>query len=121
MCPLPNNLLGAAIQPFQFRLRTDQLPDCSVFPTGCGVFTGVSGTAPNRVFYVEWRASYLGTIGSRGTANFEVALYENNASFFDVLYGITTDTVSRVVSGVQASNAGPATTSRVSRVRSRTD
>ena len=41
------------------------------------------GTAPNRIFYIEWRTSY---IDRPGTADFEVALYENNSSFYDVLY-----------------------------------
>jgi hypothetical protein len=107
-CPLPSVVLDAAIQPFQGDLRTDAQPDCSVFSTGCGVFTSVAGTAPNRIFYIEWRTTY---VDRPGTADFEVALYENNSSFFDVLYEITADMGSGEVSGVQASNfVGPATT-----------
>jgi hypothetical protein len=80
LCPLPNSHLGMAILPYLGDLRTDQAPDCSNFAGGCGVFTSVSGTAPNQVFNIEWRAAYH---GRTGTANFEVRLYENRSSFFD--------------------------------------
>ena len=48
-----------------------------------GIFTSVSGTAPNRVFNIEWRAQYF---PGSGTANFELRLYEGQ-SRFDVIYG----------------------------------
>jgi hypothetical protein len=41
-CRLPSVVLDAAIQPFQGDLRTDAQADCSVFSTGCGVFTSVA-------------------------------------------------------------------------------
>ena len=56
-------------------LRTDAQPGCSVFPGAtCGIFTSVSGVAPNRIFNIEWRAVYAATPAS--IANFEVRLFE---------------------------------------------
>jgi len=47
----------------------------SITCNGCGIFTTVTGTAPNRIFYVEWRTQYF----NQNTAllDYEVALYEN--------------------------------------------
>ena len=45
---------------------------CSNFASGCGVFTSVSGTAPNRIFNIEWRAVYFAD--HTQTANFEIRL-----------------------------------------------
>ena len=36
--------------------RTDAVSGC----TGCGIFTTTTGTAPNRVFRVEYRTTYFG-------------------------------------------------------------
>src|SRR5207302_1932953 len=52
------------------------LAGCSAFTSGCGVFTSVSGTAPNRIFNIEWRAVYFNATGS--SANFEARLYEGS-------------------------------------------
>src|SRR5438552_5835323 len=68
-CPLPDVNIDEAILPYQHDLMTDAEPDCSVFTGGCGVFSSVTCTAPNRFFYTEWRAAYF---GSSGRANFEV-------------------------------------------------
>src|SRR6266536_4890590 len=59
-------------------LRTDlALSGCSAYPGGtCGIFTSVSGTAPNRIFNIEWRAVLFGNNASR--CNFELRLSENN-------------------------------------------
>jgi hypothetical protein len=50
---------------------------------GKGIFTSVQGTAPNRVFNVEWRARYY---SGGGSLNFEVRLFEDN-SHFEVVFG----------------------------------
>jgi hypothetical protein len=106
-CPYPNQFFGATIFPYQDDLRTDAQPDCSVFTSGCGVFTSVTGTAPNREFNIEWRTAYF---GRPGTANFEIRFYENDPTFFDIFYGSTVDNGLDEGSGVQASASGPATT-----------
>src|SRR6476659_4235129 len=106
---LPSTLWSRAIFPYQDDLRTDANPGCSGFPGGnCGVFTSVTGSAPNRQFNIEWRAVHFSD--TTAPANFEVVFYENDSSFFDVFYGVTTDNCIDETSGVQASSSGSATT-----------
>jgi hypothetical protein len=66
--------------------------------TGNGIFTSVTGVAPNRVFNIEWRAAYYSAPTS--PVNFEVRLYENSASF-DVIYGTVTQSGASSTEGVQ--------------------
>src|SRR5205814_5617011 len=85
--------------------------DYTIFPywddlylvnSGFGIFTSISGTAPNRIFNVEWRAQYFpGT----GTANFELRLYEGQTRF-DVIYGTVTNGNASATAGVQRENDG---------------
>jgi hypothetical protein len=49
---------------------------CSTWANGCGIFTSVSGTAPNRIFNIEWHV--VSREDNSLTGNFEVRLYENN-------------------------------------------
>ena len=71
--------------------------DLYTLNSGFGIFTSVSGTAPNRIFNIEWRAQYYpGT----GTADFEVRLYEGQPRF-DVIYGTLTNGNSSATAGVQ--------------------
>ena len=85
-------------------LRTDPQPGCASFSGGeCGVFTSVTGGAPNRIFNIEWRA----VVYTDNTApqNFEVRLYENDPNErFDVVLGTLTPPIyaeREWVSGVQ--------------------
>jgi hypothetical protein len=60
---------------------------CSTWVNGCGIFTSVSGTAPNRIFNIEWHVVRSGNDAL--TANFEVRLHENDPNrSFDVVYGV---------------------------------
>lgn len=93
-CPLPDRCLNAAIVAYQTDLRTDG--------PGNGIFTLVTGTAPNRIFNIEWRTAYSDRVG---TANFEMRFYENQTSF-DVIYGATSDDGALEESGVQLSGMG---------------
>jgi hypothetical protein len=43
---------------------------------GCGVFTSVTGSAPTRIFNVEWRTQILGA--NNASANFEARFYEGS-------------------------------------------
>src|SRR5205085_8132416 len=70
-------------------LRTDT--------SGSGIFTSVSGSAPNRIFNIEWRATYYGTTAS---ANFEIRLYEGQPRV-DILYGALNGTGSGATAGIQ--------------------
>jgi hypothetical protein len=66
------------------------LDGCSSFPGGtCGIFTSVTGSAPNRIFNIEWRTVlYWDTAAPQ---NFEVRLYENDQNGrFDVVFGTLT-------------------------------
>ncbi len=76
--------------------------DLYTINSGFGIFTSVSGTAPNRIFNIEWRDQYYpGT----GNANFEVRLYEGQKRF-DIIYGASTDSGASATVGVQRDNAG---------------
>jgi hypothetical protein len=46
---------------------------------------------------------------NNAAADFEIAFYENDPTFFDIIYGTTSDNGSGEGSGVQASGTGPAT------------
>ncbi len=82
-------------------LRTDVgLSGCSTWTNGCGIFTSVSGTAPNRIFNIEWHAVEFANNAS--TVNFEVRLYENNSTLrFDVNYGASAGVTGTDTGGVQ--------------------
>jgi hypothetical protein len=74
--------------------------ECSTWANGCGIFTSVSGAAPNRIFNIEWHAVSRDSQGL--TANFEVRLYENSPNKrFDVIYGVIQHSSSYVSAGVQ--------------------
>ena len=62
-----------------------------------GIFTSVSGTAPNRIFNIEWRAQYF---PGSGSANLELRLYEGQTRF-DVIYGTVSAANSSATAGVQ--------------------
>ena len=65
-------------------------PGCSTWANGCGIFTSISGSAPNRIFNIEWHV--VNRENSVETANFEVRLYENDPNKrFDVIYGWITE------------------------------
>ena len=68
--------------------RTDfGLSGCASFPGGnCGIFTSVSGSAPNRIFNIEWRTVLFAD--NNATQNHEVRLYENDPNLkFEVIIG----------------------------------
>jgi Dockerin type I domain len=79
--------------------------DQSTTSPGRGIFTSVTGVAPNRVFNIEYRTNYYNTTTA---LDYEVRLYEGQTTF-DVIYGtvdadpITND--SALTLGVQRSNA----------------
>jgi hypothetical protein len=75
--------------------------DLYLVNSGFGIFTSVSGTAPNRIFNIEWRTQYYpGT----GTARFELRLYEGQ-NRFDVIYGTADMGNTSVTAGVQKNDA----------------
>src|SRR5262249_42973675 len=71
--------------------------DLYLVNSGFGIFTSISGTAPNRIFNIEWRAQYF---PGSGTANFELRLYEGQTRF-DIIYGTLTNGNTSATAGVQ--------------------
>jgi hypothetical protein len=64
-----------------------------------GIYTSTTGTAPNRIFNIEWRVGY---VANDVRPNFEVRLYEGQPKF-EVIYGQTRNGFSATV-GVQQDN-----------------
>ena len=96
---LPDTGRTYLIFPYWDDQRTDANSGCSAFPGGtCGIFTSVSGTAPNRIFNIEWRTVYFADATT--TANYEVRLYEGQ-SRYDVIYGAVASGNSSATAGVQ--------------------
>jgi hypothetical protein len=89
--------------PYWDDLRTDANSGCASYPGGtCGIYTSISGSAPNRIFNVEYRAVYFASSSSQ--ANFELRLYEGQ-SRFDVIYGTVALGNSSATAGVQKDNS----------------
>jgi hypothetical protein len=110
--PAPPNIgpYDFTVFPVWEDMRTDfGLSGCASFPGGnCGIFTSVSGSAPNRIFNIEWRAVYFANNAS--TANFEARLYENGGPNNDLRFDVIVGTVQpggdhNYVSGVQGNSA----------------
>ena len=97
-----NASLGGCLPQFGFSYSIfafyeDLLTCCNAPPNG--VFTSVSGTAPNRIFNVEWRTRFCCSSGP-STQNFEIRLYEGQLRF-DIIYGQLDNNGSFVAVGVQ--------------------
>jgi hypothetical protein len=75
---LPTANLTDLIAPYWDDLYTGDIA------TSQGVFTSVTGTAPNRVFNIEWRANFC--CGTGVVLNFEVRLHEDTPNF-EIIYG----------------------------------
>jgi hypothetical protein len=59
--------------------------DLFLHGSGLGIFTSVSGSAPNRILNVEWRAER--NEPPIVNVRFEIRLYENSNGRFDIIYG----------------------------------
>jgi PKD repeat protein len=86
---LPVGGFNNAIFPFWDNLRTDT--------NGGGIYTAISGTAPNRIFAIEWLASM---VSSGAALDFEVLLYEGQQRF-DIVYGALGDPGATATVGFQ--------------------
>ena len=67
----------------------DQRTDCTA---GCGIFTATTGSAPNRVFTVEYKTIYFGETSTTPTLDYEVNFYESGSTAFDYTYGVIAPT-----------------------------
>ena len=97
---LPWTTHNYTIYPYWADQRTDLgLSGCAGFPGGnCGIFTSTSGTAPNRIFNIEFRTVYFSN--NAQTANYELRLYEGQGRF-DVIYGTVAQGNTSATAGVQ--------------------
>ena len=96
---LPGTPYTDAIFPHWDDQRTDANTGCASFPGGvCGIFTAVSGSAPNRVFTIEWRTVYFASTTT--TANYEVLLHEGSSNF-EIVYGTLAGGGTSATTGVQ--------------------
>jgi hypothetical protein len=89
---LPASGFTDAIYPHWDDLRTDFTPGTT------GIFTSTSGAAPNRIFNIEWRATYYSPSGV--SINFEARLYEGQQRV-DFIYGNLNGTGASATVGVQ--------------------
>jgi hypothetical protein len=91
--PTPvNRFTGLPYDNTIFALWQDQVTfadasGCSRFPGGeCGIFTSVTGSAPNRIFTIEWRTVLYAD--NTAPQNFGARLSENDPNErFDVIIG----------------------------------
>jgi hypothetical protein len=88
----------ATLGPTIFAYWEDLVTEGTNCTGGCGIYTSISGSAPNRIFNIEWRTFYF---SNPGNAYFEIRLYENPATgYFDIILGeINTGATSTI--GVQ--------------------
>ncbi len=101
---LPDATMTDLIAPHWDDLRTDTgLTGCASYANGCGIFTTLEGSAPNRIFDIEWHAVEFAN--NNNLADFEVRLYEGQ-NRFDVVYGTLTSGGTSATVGVQ-NGAGP--------------
>lgn len=94
---LPATGLNNVIFPHWDDLRTDG--NLTTLGTQ-GIYTSTSGAAPNRIFNIEWRASYYKANKNGNPLNFEIRLYENQ-NRFDLIYGTLNGTGSSATAGAQ--------------------
>ncbi len=81
-----------------FALWDDLRTDGSSSFGANGIYTSVSGSAPNRIFNVEWRTHRYGDASRQ--YNFEIRLYENQQRF-DIIYGRIDENGGGATVGVQ--------------------
>jgi hypothetical protein len=77
---------------------------CGAFPTGCGIFTSTTGTAPNRQFHIEWRTTVFNAGDNH--FNYELRLFEGSSTF-EIIYGnmvTVTNGAQLQVAGVQGNS-----------------
>src|SRR6185436_13059103 len=66
------------------------------------IYVSTNGSAPNRIFNIEWRASYYHPGRKGNPVNFEIRLYENQQRF-DIIYATLNGTGTSATVGVQIS------------------
>ena len=85
---IPFAAANNVIAPYWTDLLTDLQSDGGAGPDN-GIFTSISGTAPNRIFNIEWRTADCCDHNNQN--NFEIRLYEGRQRI-DFVYGTMTGT-----------------------------
>ena len=62
------------MMPYYGDQRTDNTPATNC--TDCGIFTVTTGTAPNRIFTIEYGTIYFSQTNTTHTLDYEVNLYK---------------------------------------------
>ncbi len=85
-CPQPYAQLGPSMMPYWADgFDTSWSPPCQgSYGYDCGIFTKVTGSAPDRTLDIEWRARANGS--NHETIDFEITFYETSDDF-DFVYG----------------------------------
>jgi hypothetical protein len=99
-CPPTTTFTGPTMMPYWDDLRTDNPSTITAITPG--IYTSVSGVAPNRIFNIEWKAVYFAT--PTAYLDMEVRLYEN-LTRFDFVYGDSTSGGSGGTIGCQQAGA----------------
>ena len=95
---LPSQFVNNVIAPHWDDLDTSLGITTTFTP---GIYTSITGVAPNRIFNVEWRAClFLGVGSCDGYVNFEARLYETGEQF-DFVYGSVAGAGTGATVGVQ--------------------
>ncbi|MDQ3089091.1 MAG: DUF4394 domain-containing protein, partial [Acidobacteriota bacterium] len=93
VCPLPTTTLNNPIMPYW-----DDLDTRVASNPANGIFTSVSGSAPNRIFNIEWRTTTFNTPVT--PVNFEIRLYETTGQI-DFIYAAVAGGGNSATVGVQ--------------------
>jgi len=89
----------------------DHLDMSASIEPGLGIYTSVTGSAPNRIFNIEWRACHYGFGACGGHIGFEARLYENQNKF-DLVLGHQDSMNGSATLGVQGDFQGGLYTSQ---------
>ena len=74
-----------------------------------GIYTSASGSAPNRIFNIEWRAELFSTTSNAIVVNFEARIFEGQQRV-DFIYGSVQNNGVSASIGVQSQPTAQATT-----------
>lgn len=102
VCPLPASTMGVAFHPHWDDLHTARIP-------AEGIYTSTTGSAPNRIFNIEWRAEYFAPTSNAIVVNFEARIFEGQQRV-DFIYGSVQNNGVSASIGVQSFPTTQATT-----------
>ena len=102
ICPLPGAGMGVAFHSLWDDLHTGRAATQ-------GIFTSTSGSAPNRIFNIEWRAELFAPAANAIAVSFEARIFEGQQRV-DFIYGPVQNNGVSASIGVQSEPTAQATT-----------